>query len=158
MDFTNSHEKAHQVLELLVNLLSVPANYTKFSAALPLTRICLLLLGERPTPFVATQVLALISSSIHISTSFIRKFELLNGWNVLKAVLPLCWDTRLNEIAFDILMCPDSKCTTLMGSHLVGCPQILPTILSALQHGLVAAADKLCSASTQGEFILVIRK
>ncbi|KAF8652783.1 hypothetical protein AX16_004175 [Volvariella volvacea WC 439] len=57
-------ERAEQILEILVSILSVPSYYNKFVAALPLTRICLLLLGEKPTSVIATQILLLIGISM----------------------------------------------------------------------------------------------
>ncbi|KAF9002530.1 hypothetical protein BDQ17DRAFT_1357028 [Cyathus striatus] len=113
-------EKAEQVLELLITTLASKAYYTKFISALPIPRICLLLLGDRP------------------STSF----ELVSGWTILKTVLPHSWDLSVNEAAFNILfgrfgekMSPSNDGLT------VTCSSIFPTILSALQTGLINVAN-----------------
>ena len=42
-------EKAEQVLSLLVQILGFQPYYTEFTSALPITRIILLLLGDRPS-------------------------------------------------------------------------------------------------------------
>jgi hypothetical protein len=57
--------------------LSSTTYFTKFMTVLPLTRICLLLLGDRPSPVVASQVLLLIGISLCCSSSFRRKLSLL---------------------------------------------------------------------------------
>jgi hypothetical protein len=78
-EFKNPREKAEQILELFISTLAIPTHHVKFVAALPLIRICLLLLGDRPSPLVATQLLRLIGISIDTSSSFSRKFELVGG-------------------------------------------------------------------------------
>jgi hypothetical protein len=60
LDKTNRREKAEQVLEALVHILATPSLLTKFAAALPLSRVLLLLLGEHPSPVVAAQILILL--------------------------------------------------------------------------------------------------
>ncbi|KAF9449865.1 beach-domain-containing protein [Macrolepiota fuliginosa MF-IS2] len=141
IDFNNSRGKAEQVLQLLVSILSIKPNYDKFIAALPLTRIFLLLLGNHPTPAVGTQILKLLDISIGFSTSFTRKFELVSGWNVLKTVLPLSWDAEVNNAAFNLLMgCVEGSQHQKDGPT-IKCPQIVPTILSALQNGLITVAS-----------------
>ncbi|KAK7049866.1 Beige protein-like 1 [Paramarasmius palmivorus] len=153
VDYKDNHEKAEQVLEILVSLLSNPASYTKFGAALPITRISLLLLGDKPSPVVACQVLILIAISIATSSSFSRKFELVSGWNVLKTVVPTCWDPSVNESAFDVLLGNiDAQGQKKLGQsdRVVVCPHIMPTILSALQSGLKAVARN-CSETVGDE-------
>ncbi|KAF8154493.1 hypothetical protein B0H34DRAFT_660452 [Crassisporium funariophilum] len=146
-EFKNPREKAEQVLLLLVNMLSLPPFYTKFTAALPVTRICLLLLGDRPSPFVATQILHLIGISIRISSAFNRKFELISGWSVLKTVLPGSWDPEVNKAAFDLLLGRGSS--KGRPSNTVSCTHILPTIISALQTGLIAVANNCHISDTE---------
>ncbi|KAJ6464029.1 beach-domain-containing protein [Mycena sanguinolenta] len=156
----DSRDKAEQVLEMLISLLAIPALYNKFTAVLPLTRICILLLGDRPTPAIANQILILIAISNAMSPAFARKFELISGWSVLKTVLPACWDPSVNEAALDILlgrpgMGPDPKSPNLNGGGANGngnanangaggvtiaCPHIVPTIFCALQVGLTHIA------------------
>ena len=139
-EFKNPREKAEQILELLISTLAIPTHYAKFVAALPLTRICLLLLGDRPSPLVATQILRLIGISIDTSSSFSRKFELVGGWSVLKTVLPLSWDPTVNEAAFNLLLGRLDKKAAERRDDVVSCPPIVPTIISALHSGLVSVA------------------
>ena len=112
-------------------------------AVLPLTRICLLLIGDRPTPVVASQVLLLIGISLSYSSSFSRKFELVSGWSVLKTVLPFAWDPSVHEAAFDILLGRVAqKKSTGPPSTTVVCPYIMPAIFCALHRGLNAIASQ----------------
>lgn len=185
-----AREKAEKVLELLVDILSssphvqspqphLPANqglYQKFTTALPLTRILLLLLGEHPTPLTATLILRLIALGISFSPSFSRKFELVSGWSLLKVVLPSTkvWDVQVNRAAWDVLLgriedgesAASSLATTPISagarrekqrqkhkSTEVSCTHILPTIISALQTGLIAVADGCkISDDDQGQY------
>ncbi|KAG6916308.1 hypothetical protein DXG01_007465 [Tephrocybe rancida] len=142
-DYTNPQEKAEQVLEILISTISIQSFHAQFATALPLTRICLLLLSDRPTPAIATQVLTLIGVSNTISPSFSRKFELISGWSVLKTVLPYCWDPRVNQTSFDILLGRFNhiKKSPLQTPNTVVCPNMVPAILSALQTGLVSVAN-----------------
>ncbi|KAK0199746.1 beach-domain-containing protein [Desarmillaria ectypa] len=151
IDYKNVRQKAEQVLELLVSLLLVPTFYNKFITALPVTRICLLLLGDKPQPFVANQVLLIIGISVKISASFTRKFELISGWSILKTVLPTCWDPSVNEAAFDILLgrTGTTKVDT-QGHNAVICPQIVPAIFAALHTGLDAVGNN-CTISEEDE-------
>jgi hypothetical protein len=144
IDYKHPREKAEQVLETLVSLLSSPTLYARFIAALPLTRICLLLLGDRPSPVIASQVLLLIGISLDASPSFSRKFELVSGWSILKSVLPLAWDPSVHEAAFDILLGRVSSRKKPVGSanNTVVCPHIVPPILCALQRGLNLVAHQ----------------
>lgn len=60
VDKLSVQERAEQVLEAFVNILSSDAHMIKFKSALPAPRICLLLLGSKPTPVVAAQILNLV--------------------------------------------------------------------------------------------------
>ncbi|EKM77777.1 hypothetical protein AGABI1DRAFT_121854 [Agaricus bisporus var. burnettii JB137-S8] len=118
VDFNNARDKSEKVFALLVDMLSDEQYYTKFVATLPLTRICLLLIG--------------------FSASFIRKFELVNGWNVLKTIVPGSWNAEVNGAAFKLLI---GRATGQQKGLVIKCPQIVPTILTALQSGLSAIAS-----------------
>jgi hypothetical protein len=139
----NPQAKAERVLELLVSTLSTKSYHVKFAAALPLTRILLLLLGDRPSPVVATHVLSLIGISINFSSSFTRKFELISGWGILKAVLPYCWNLSVHRASVDILLgrCKYVQSLDAQDSSIVVCPNIVPAIISAMHTGLVAVAN-----------------
>ena len=130
----NRQYKAEQVFKILVSILDNPTMFNKFTAALPLTRICLLLLGDRPTPVIATLVLRLIAIALGISTSFNRKFELVSGWNVLKLVLPYGWDAQVQDAAWDVLLgrSRDKK----ESIPVVICPYIVPAIFASLKMAL----------------------
>ncbi|KAJ7337518.1 beach-domain-containing protein [Mycena albidolilacea] len=145
IDYRDPRDKAEQVLEMLISLLSIPDLYNKFAAVLPLTRICILLLGDQPTPVIANQILILIAISNNMSPAFARKFELISGWSVLKTVLPSCWDPSVNEAALDILLGRvggDPKSPQANGVEAINivCPHIVPTIFCALQAGLAQIA------------------
>ncbi|KAJ8072576.1 beige protein-like 1 [Marasmius tenuissimus] len=153
VDYKDSRQKAEQALELLVSILSSSKFYTKFCAALPITRICLLLLGDKPSPVVGCQVLILIAISVSTSASFPRKFELVSGWSTLKTVLPGCWDPSVNQAAFDLLLGniqADGKKKTHGADKVVACPHIMPSILSALKNGLKNVARN-CSETLEGD-------
>lgn len=134
IDHQNAQYKAEQVFKMLVTILDNPAMFTKFSAALPLTRICLLLLGDRPSPLAATLVLRMISIALGVSTSFSRKFELVSGWNVLKLFLPYGWDASVQDAAFDILLGRSRDKREIVPTVL--CPHIVPAIFASLKMGL----------------------
>ncbi len=148
MDFNDVRGKAEQVLVAFTSLLLIPKYHSKFTSVLPLTRICLLLLGETPTATIAEQILNLIGISIGLSSSFIRKFELVSGWSALKAVVPASWDARVHKAAFGVLT------GKLAGSVRSGqeeiqdgnddkwCTHIVPTILASLQTGLGPVAER----------------
>lgn len=117
---------------MLVSLLSSsPQLLQKFAAAVPFTRICLLLLGDRPSPTVATEVLKLVRASIDSSQTFVRKFELVSGWVILKNVLPYAWSKDVHQVAFDILLDYRGEAKTI-----VRCPNIIPAIIASLHRGL----------------------
>ena len=117
---------------MLVSLLCNSSELLrKFAAAVPFTRICLLLLGDRPSPTVATQVLKLVRISIDTSQTFVRKFELVSGWAILKNVLPYAWSKDVHQVAFDILLDYKGNDKTI-----VRCPNIIPAIIASLHRGL----------------------
>jgi hypothetical protein len=74
IDQRHPSEQAAQVMEALT---SPP--FAKSTSFLPLSRVCLLLLDEKPSPFVAYQILRLIQINASASPSFSRKFELVSG-------------------------------------------------------------------------------
>ncbi|KAG9019621.1 hypothetical protein FRB90_012467 [Tulasnella sp. 427] len=96
-------ERAEQVLEAFINILSSDAHMIKFKSALPAPRVCLLLLGSQPTSTVAAQILNLVGSMIGKDSSFPRKLELVSFWTILKEVLPRAWDSTVHVAAFDVL-------------------------------------------------------
>lgn len=139
IDHANQRERAEHVLSMLVSLLcSSPQLLQKFAAAVPFTRICLLLLGDRPSPSVAVEVLKLVRTSIDISQTFVRKFELVSGWIVLKNVLPYAWSQDVHQVAFDILLDHKGDDKTI-----VRCPNIIPAIIASLHRGLQYSATDL---------------
>ncbi|KAF8621252.1 hypothetical protein AX15_007913 [Amanita polypyramis BW_CC] len=148
IDLKDTRGRAEQVLVAFMSLLAIPKYYAKFASVLPLTRICLLLLGENPTPVVSEQVLNLIGISIGLSSSFIRKFELVSGWSVLKAVIPRSWDRRVHQAAFGLLTGRLAS-GVRPGQNQVHssndenwCTHIVPTILASLQAGLVPVTER----------------
>ncbi|KAI0317827.1 beach-domain-containing protein [Amylostereum chailletii] len=148
-DYINAREKAARVLEALVTLLSTSRDcYTKFTSFLPLTRICLLLLGDRPSPFIAEQILNLITASLDFSLSFSRKFELVSGWTYLKAVLPSAWDSSVQAAAFRVLLGKNWESERGEGSPAISCPNIINAILASLDKAL---AHTLQQAEDQGK-------
>lgn len=138
-NWIHQRENAEEMLQCLTSLLNNPSNYNKFSSALPLTRICLLLLGDQPSPIVATEVLHMLSLGLNASSSFGRKFELVNGWTILRTVLPGAWNASVHEAAFDILLGRHSKSSSPRNPTVI-CPAIIPAILLSLQSGLNAVA------------------
>ncbi|KXN83156.1 hypothetical protein AN958_01769 [Leucoagaricus sp. SymC.cos] len=141
IDSSTSRGKSERILQLLINLLSSKQFYVKFAAALPTTRICLLLVGNHPSPLVATEMLKMLEICIGYSASFIRKFELVNGWNVLKTVLPYSWSMEVSDTAFGLLVGKTDNPEQPKDAPTFQCPQILPAILAALQSGLDAVAS-----------------
>ncbi len=119
---------------MFISILDNPSMFNKFTASLPLTRICLLLLGDRPSPLTATLVLRMISTALGVSTSFSRKFELVSGWNILKLVLPFAWDATVQDAAFDVLLGRSRDKREIVPT--VICPHIVPAIFSSLKMGL----------------------
>ena len=146
-DSANLQEKAERILEMLVSILSIQSYHAKFSAALPLTRICLLFLSDKPTSTIAARVLTLIGTSNTINPSFSRKFELISGWSVLKTVIPHCWDSNVKKAAFDILL---GRSSAVQQPPSIACPNIVPTILSAMSTGLLRVATR-CAESGEDE-------
>ena len=139
IDHAHQRERAEHVLEMLVSLLSSsPPLLQKFAAAVPFTRICLLLLGDHPSPTAATEVLKLIRISVDSSQTFVRKFELVSGWVILKNVLPYAWTREVHQVVFDILLDYRGEDKTI-----VRCPNIMPAIITSLHHGLQSSATDL---------------
>ncbi|EIW75538.1 beach-domain-containing protein [Coniophora puteana RWD-64-598 SS2] len=144
------------VLEDLVSTLRIPAYYARFAEALPLPRVCLLLLGEHPMPVVAMQVLNMVGLGYANSSSFHRRFELASGWTILRSVLPGCWEEGVQAAAFDLLLGvtgggaeahSDGQGHRHRGGHgvkgaarqeekVVACPQIAGVMLAVLHRGL----------------------
>ncbi|KAI8986856.1 beach-domain-containing protein [Trametes punicea] len=133
IDSQNAQYKAEEVFKVLVSILDDLTMFNKFTAALPLTRICLLLLGDRPSPTTAMLVLKLIAIALGMSTSFNRKFELVSGWNVLKLVLPHVWDPQVQNAAFDVLL---GRSRGKEAVPVVVCPHIVPAIFASLKMAL----------------------
>ena len=123
---------------LVLLLSSSPQLLQKFAGAVPFTRICLLLLGDRPSPSVATNVLELVRISIDSSQTFVRKFELVSGWVILKNVLPHAWSKDVRQVAFDILLDYKGDDKTI-----VRCPNIIFAIIASLHRGLQNAVTDL---------------
>ncbi|KAJ3720550.1 hypothetical protein C8R42DRAFT_671005 [Lentinula raphanica] len=177
---SRNREKAEQVLVILTSILrspqsslpspspnSSPAPFPSFSLAntsspypylklfltnLPLTRILLLLLGPRPSPVIASQILTIIGICVSPSdgtgtgkevgfVGFGRKFELVGGWGVLRAVLDV------NKAAFDVMlgrvsMLDENGTRNTSEENVVTCPQMAPIILSAMSAGLGVVAKE----------------
>lgn len=114
---------------MFVGLLRPPAAFTTFASALPYTSICLLLLGDRPSPAVGVEIIHMVELGMNFIPSFVRKFELGSGWSVLKNVLPHAWSPSVQVASFHVLM----GYANTDGKGAVLCPQILPTILASLQ-------------------------
>ncbi|KAH9975416.1 beach-domain-containing protein [Lactifluus volemus] len=145
IDHDGAHEKAEHLFKVFVSLISESSDcYSRFSVTLPLTRIYLLLLGDKPSSFVAKQVLDLIAISLNKSKSFSRKFELVSGWTVLKTVLPDVWDANIHAVAFSILLGHAGD-----QGPVVACSHIFPAILSSLTKMLVAAVHELPSQDVE---------
>ncbi|KAH9177644.1 beach-domain-containing protein [Lactarius sanguifluus] len=128
IDNDRSREKAEQLFGAFVSILSdSPDCYMRFSATLPLTRIYLLLLGDKPSSFVAKQVLD--PHRAH------RKFELVSGWTIVKTVLPDAWDSSVHAAAFGILLGQDEGQVPF-----VTCSHIFPAIMGSLTRLLAIEA------------------
>lgn len=144
LDKSHVNDKAERVLEALVSILSTDNNLTKFAGVLPVPRVCLLLLGDKPAPAVAVQVLTIIGLSLKTSSSFTRKFELASGWTMLKATLPFAWNVEVQRAAFDILLGhvgESNEVRTAQRTPSIVCPLIVPAILAALERGLLLVAQ-----------------
>ncbi len=186
----SSRSNAEKLFELLVDILSSSTSaepnfhinhsyYHKFTAALPLPRILLLLLGEHPTPRTAALVLRLIVLGVARAPTFIRKFELVGGWNTLRVVLssPSVWNDEVDRAALHLLLGMSDKRTNIHSPRVatppsgtprkegqrpdyagaeVSCPHILPTIMSALKAGLVEVAGR-CRTSDEDGGALIYR-
>ena len=145
------------VLEAFVTIVHSPTHLTKFSAALPLTRICLLLLGDHPSSKIVCHILNLVGLAMRASSSFARKFELVSGWTIFKVVIPPAWDADVQKLAFDVLMgrnvILDRRSGHQNDSMAVNCPQILPVILTALGTLSISAHlnEQDLTSTTSGE-------
>ena len=158
LDIVDVREKAERVLDALVSLLSSSQEcYTKFTSSLPLTRICLLLLEDKPSPFIAEQVLNLIITSLDYSLSFSRKFELVSGWAYLKTVLPGAWSPGVQAAVFKVLLGKDwdsqsgdiasVSCPYIISAILASLERVLNNVLSPLDVGGTASGDEaLCGS------------
>ncbi|KZO92625.1 beach-domain-containing protein [Calocera viscosa TUFC12733] len=104
LDNSKSCGKAIMVFDMLLSLLHMFDYLVKFNASLPVSRVALLLLGAEPSPDIASRVLTMLSLINTISPSFPRKFELANGWLVLRQSLPPCWNASVQKAAFDLLL------------------------------------------------------
>ncbi|CAE6467269.1 unnamed protein product [Rhizoctonia solani] len=130
-------QRAEFVLDAVVTILHSPPHLQRFCAALPASRILLLLLGERPTPVVAAHMLMLLGLMMNNSPSFGRKFELAHGWTVIRCVVPGAWDPSVHVAAFDLLFgrVGGNPTSTTAEGQVVN-PVMFSTILTALQRGL----------------------
>jgi hypothetical protein len=130
-------QRAELVLDAMITILHSPPHLQRFCAALPASRILLLLLGERPTPVVAAHMLTLLGLMMNNSPSFGRKFELAHGWTVVKCVVPGAWDPSVHVTAFDLLFGRvGGNTASAHGEGQVVNPVMFSTILTALQRGL----------------------
>ncbi|KAA1472737.1 beach-domain-containing protein [Dentipellis sp. KUC8613] len=144
IDYGNARDKALQVLEMFISVLTTSQEcYSKFASSLPLTRICLLLLGDRPTPVIATHILRIIDLSLSSTPAFNRKFELVSGWTILKTVLPYAWNLDVHKAAFDLLLGRTKPDPNSDGVPVVTCPSIMLAILASLNRVLRAVAHGL---------------
>ncbi|KAH9042628.1 beach-domain-containing protein [Lactarius pseudohatsudake] len=136
IDNDRSREKAEQLFEAFVSILSDspellyavfchPSSYSYY----------LLLLGDKPSSFVAKQVLDLIALSLNKSKSFSRKFELVSGWTIVKTVLPDAWDSNVHAAAFGILLGQNGGQVPF-----VTCSHIFPAIMGSLTRLLAIEA------------------
>jgi len=145
-------ERAEQVYEVLVQNLSSTPLLSKFTLALPLSRVLLLLLGEHPSSIVASQTLILLGLVLNASPSFTRKFELVSGWSALKVILPGVWDPSVHVAAFDLLLgrvfIPGKLQAS--GPTKILCPYILPAILASLSCGLEKVTSNAVMPPTSG--------
>ncbi|KAF7792655.1 hypothetical protein EIP86_003752 [Pleurotus ostreatoroseus] len=136
IDLGNARYKAELTLQMFVGLLRSQDAFKSFASSLPYTSICLLLLGDRPSPAIALEVLHMVELGMNFIPSFVRKFELASGWSVLKNILPHAWTPTVQAAAFHILM----GYANTDGKGAIMCPHILPAILSALQGELNVVA------------------
>lgn len=130
-----SREIATLVLGALVLTLQSSPNLSRFMAAFPLSRTCLLLLGGRPSSSIATQILKLVQQGLHASTSFAREMETAHGWLVLKFALPGAWSATVQQEALNILLgrCGASDSIPVNVSHQKRiCRHIFPAIIASL--------------------------
>jgi len=84
------------------------------------------------------EVLKLVRTSIDSSQTFVRKFELVSGWVILKNVIPYAWSEDVRQVVFDILLDHKGNDKTI-----VRCPNIIPAIIASLHRGLQYSATDL---------------
>ena len=125
---------------MFVSILQSPPAYSRFISVLPFSRICLLLMGDRPTPMIAEQILRILQLGLKSSTSFSRKFELVSGWSTLRTVLPYGWSESVQLVAFDIML--NRPGGDQDSQKVVTCPHIIPAIFASLQAQLDIGLDK----------------
>lgn len=121
---------------MFVALLQSQPAFATFATSLPYTTVCLLLLGDRPSPSIAAEVLHLVELGMRYIPSFVRKFELASGWSTLKNVLPYAWAPIVQKIVFQVMVgyaAPE-------GHTVLACPQMIPIIFTVLQSELIALA------------------
>lgn len=136
IDRVYSHEKAALVLRSLVSILEVDSNLAKFNAALPSARLAILLLGPSPSSTVTSLILRFIGLHLAAFGTFLRKLELASFWSILNIVLPPAWDEDVQSAAFDLLLGRFKSTAPTPTDNTVKCSAVLPSILSALEHGL----------------------
>ncbi|KAL5530973.1 hypothetical protein ACEPAG_3849 [Sanghuangporus baumii] len=135
IDRSHTRNKAEQLLSALVSILSAGR--------------------ERPTPVIAGHVLTIVGLALKASPSFARKFELASGWTALRLTLPDIWNDNIQQSAFNVLF--GRAGTTdeeqgFLGNVSVVCPNIMPSILAALDRGLaIVAKDYLDEEATIAE-------
>ncbi len=154
VDLGNARFKAEMALQMFVCLLRSQDAFKSFASTLPYTSICLLLLGDRPSPTIALEVLRMVELGMTFIPSFVRKFELASGWSVLKNILPHAWTPNVQAAAFHILM----GYANTDGKGAILCPHILPAILGALQAELnviagISLPDNLPEYTTRGKVV-----
>ncbi|KAF6760566.1 hypothetical protein DFP72DRAFT_988225 [Ephemerocybe angulata] len=121
--------------EVLVSLLSHQQLYAKFITC-PTHNPNMPTSSGRPAhhPPVAFHILRLVNS--------FRKFELISGWSVMKTVLPTAWSLEVNGAAFDILLGRFNTEADIDSYTVVACQGIMPSILTALGHGLSVVSKR----------------
>ncbi|EJT97367.1 beach-domain-containing protein [Dacryopinax primogenitus] len=133
-DNTKGYVKALKVFDMLLSILHMFEYIVKFNVSLTISRVALLLLGEEPSPEIASRVLTLLGLVSRISPTFPRKFELVHGWLVLRHVLPQCWEPSVQKASFDLLLGQaklEGKRNPEEISEEAYCLSVLPAILAS---------------------------
>src|ERR1700761_2994695 len=143
------------MLAALVSMLRSPPLLARFVTALPFSRTCLLLLGDSPTPSIATQILLLINLALRTSPSYLRKMELVNGWLVIRHVLPGAWSPSTHAAAFDMLL--GERSSHDPSGTMLACPQIFSGILASLTHllDMIITNNVLTSTPQQADSVVI---